>query len=247
MAAAVDKYQNISMKEAQKTSLLRGPDFVARYLQGKVIDIGAGKDLVCPWAEPFDLQHGDANTISRFRPPAAYDAVHSSHCLEHMRDPPAALLDWWSLLKPGGYLVLVVPEEDLYEQGIWPSRFNHDHKATFRLDRATSWSPVSFDIRELVLALPDCELISAEIQDAGFDHVLRLPPGRKPAKMPRRLKWLRSIGGRLPVIGPRVRIAVENYAVRHGVPVDQTARDALAQIQVVARKRAVSDSLQTAL
>lgn len=225
------------MKEAQKTSLLRGPEFVTRYLSGKVIDIGAGKDLVCAWAEPFDLEHGDANVISRHRSQAAYDAVHSSHCLEHMHDPRAALLDWWSLLKPGGYLVLVVPEEDLYEQGIWPSKFNRDHKSTFRLARETTWSQVSFDIRELVLALPDCELISAEIQDAGYDHSLRLRPGQAARKMPRGLKLLRSIGRRLPLVGPRLKTAIENYAVRHGVPVDQTGREALAQIQVVARKR----------
>jgi SAM-dependent methyltransferase len=228
------------MKEAQKTSLLRGPGFVSKYLSGKIIDIGAGKDLVCDWAEPFDLQHGDANVISRHRLQAAYDAVHSSHCLEHMYDPAAALQDWWSLLKPGGYLVVVVPEEDLYEQGIWPSKFNRDHKATFRLGRETTWSKVSFDIRELVLALPDSELISAEIQDAGYDHSLRLIPGQRVAKMPRGLKLLRSIGRRLPLIGEWLKRAIENHAVRYGVPVDQTGREALAQIQVVARKRPAS-------
>ncbi len=227
------------MKEAQKTSLLRGPEFASKYLSGRVIDIGAGSDLVCAWAEPFDLEHGDANVISRCRPQAAYDAVHSSHCLEHMRAPPAALLEWWSLLKPGGYLVVVVPEEDLYEQGIWPSRFNRDHKTTFRLDRDTTWSSVSFDIGELVRALPECEVISAEIQDAGYDHRLRLHPGQVVSKMPRSLKLLRSIGRRLPLIGEKIKRSIENHAVRHGVPLDQTGREALAQIQVVARKRPV--------
>jgi SAM-dependent methyltransferase len=227
------------MKEAQKTSLLRGPEFVSKYLSGKVIDIGAGKDLVCAWAEPFDLEHGDANVISRHRSQAAYDAVHSSHCLEHMHNPAAALRDWWSLLKPGGYLVVVVPEEDLYEQGIWPSKFNRDHKATFRLGRETTWSKVSFDLRELVLALPECELISAEIQDAGYDHSLRLRPGQSARKMPRGLKLLRSIGRRLPLIGERLKRAIENHAVRYGAPVDQTGREALAQIQVVACKRSI--------
>ena len=67
------------------------------------------------------------------RPHLAYDAVCSSHCLEHMRDVPAALTQWWALVRKGGYLVLVVPDEDLYEQGGWPSLFNSDHKATFRI------------------------------------------------------------------------------------------------------------------
>ncbi|MBK8741304.1 MAG: class I SAM-dependent methyltransferase [Betaproteobacteria bacterium] len=124
------------MDEARKTNALRGAAFAAQYLDGRVIDIGAGRDLVSANAERFDIDDGDANFISRFRPAGAYDAVHSSHCLEHMHDPPAALAEWWSLLKPGGYLILVVPDEDLYEQGIWPSIFNRDHKATFRLGQA---------------------------------------------------------------------------------------------------------------
>src|SRR5437660_6896423 len=110
--------------EARKTNALRGPAFIERYLSGRVIDIGAGNDLVAPHAERFDIDDGDANLITRHRAAGAYDAVHSSHCLEHMHDPAAALAEWWALVKPGGYLIVVVPHEDLYEQGIWPSIFN---------------------------------------------------------------------------------------------------------------------------
>jgi hypothetical protein len=60
--------------------------------------------------------------------------------------------------------------------------------------------------------------------------------------MPRGLKLLRSIGRRLPLIGDRLKRAIEHHAVRYGVPVDQTGREALAQIQVVARKRPISPS-----
>jgi SAM-dependent methyltransferase len=225
------------MDEARKTNALRGEAFIRNYLRGKVIDIGAGKDLVCAHAERFDMEDGDANVISRFRPVDHYDAVHSSHCLEHMREPRSALREWWSLLKPGGYLVVVVPDEDLYEQGIWPSIFNPDHKATFRLDKADSWSAVSYDIRELVGALPGCEIVSAEIQDAHYDHALQMKHGDVLRKRPWWLRLARSIGARLPLVGSRLRIWAENLGVRRGVPVDQTMREALAQIQVVARKR----------
>src|SRR5579859_7890608 len=136
-----------SMDEASKTRKVRGPDFERRYLTGKVIDIGAGTDLVCTRAESFDVADGDANFITKYRAPETYDTVHSSHCLEHLYKPDEALREWWKLVKPGGYQVLVVPHEDLYEQGFWPSIFNRDHKATFRLDGSSSWSPVSFDIR----------------------------------------------------------------------------------------------------
>ncbi len=225
------------MDEARKTNALRGAAFIGKYLSGRVIDIGAGKDLVCAHAEGFDVGDGDANVITRFRPSGAYDAVHSSHCLEHMRDPAAALREWWSLVKPGGYLVVVVPDEDLYEQGIWPSIFNRDHKTTFRLDKAQSWSSVSHDIRALVAALPGCDVVSAAVQDAHYDYSLQMKHGDVRRK---RAWWLRigkSLGMRTPLVGSRLRVHFENRAARRGVPLDQTARDALAQIQVVARKR----------
>jgi SAM-dependent methyltransferase len=224
------------MDEARKTNALRGQEFGRKFLGGKVIDIGAGKDLVCENAERFDIDDGDANVISRFRPINHYDTVHSSHCLEHMHDPVAALNEWWSLVKPGGYLVVVVPDEDLYEQGIWPSIFNRDHKSTFRLDKPGSWSKVSYDIRTLVAALPGCTVISAEIQDANYDDSLRMKHGEIRRK---RVWWLRlakSAGGRIPGVGKKLKIHFENLAARRGVPLDQTTREALAQIQVVARK-----------
>jgi SAM-dependent methyltransferase len=226
------------MDETSKTNRLRGHAFTDTYLQGRVIDIGAGSDLVCAWAERFDKQDGDANRIGELRPHNAYDTVHSSHCLEHMFDPEAALTQWWSLVKPGGYLVLVVPHEDLYEQGLWPSRFNPDHKFTFRLDKAESWSPVSFDIRQLVSGLPGCEVIAAEVQDAEYDYSLQLQPGATYRRKLFGLRFLRSIAKRIPLVGSQWRKRVERLGVRHGVPVDQTAGAALAQIQVVARKAA---------
>src|SRR5262245_895099 len=115
------------MNESAKTNQIRGKEFMDRYFQGRVIDIGCGTDLAVTHAEPFDSEHGDANRVLDYLQPEQYDCVHSSHCLEHMAHPEQALRDWWALVKPGGYLVLVVPHEDLYEQGVWPSRFNPDH------------------------------------------------------------------------------------------------------------------------
>ena len=224
------------MDEARKTNSLRGPAFITHYLSGKVIDIGAGADLVAPHAERFDIDDGDANAITRFRATGAYDAVHSSHCLEHMHDPATALREWWALLKPGGYLVVVVPHEDLYEQGIWPSIFNRDHKTTFRLDAAQSWSTVSHDIRMLVEALPGSEVVSAEVQDVLYDRSLMLRPGEFRKRSAWWLRIAKSIAGRVPRYGRCIKRIAEDRAVRHGIPLDQTTRDALAQIQVVARK-----------
>src|SRR3546814_10136909 len=83
----------------------------------------------------------------------SYDFVHSSHCLEHLRDPEEGLCNWFRILKPGGHLIVTVPDEDLYEQGIFPSTYNSDHKWTFTIWKAASWSPRSRNLIDLVRAL----------------------------------------------------------------------------------------------
>src|SRR3984893_6307145 len=163
------------MRESEKTNARRTADFIATYLTGRIIDIGSGSDPVTAHAECFDVGDGDANEILKFRPAQSYDCVYSSHCLEHMKHPLSALKQWWALVKPGGYLVLVVPHEDLYEQGYWPSLFNRDHKATFRISKsnATSWSPGSIDLHESVSLVPEAEVIPEEVRDDGYDYRLQ--------------------------------------------------------------------------
>ncbi|NDF98987.1 MAG: methyltransferase domain-containing protein [Chitinophagia bacterium] len=81
-------------REASKTNKLRGAEFNKQFLSGRIVDIGAGNDLVVPYAEKFDIADGDAQVITRYLPKNSYDAVHSSHCLEHMADPVMALEEW---------------------------------------------------------------------------------------------------------------------------------------------------------
>jgi SAM-dependent methyltransferase len=140
-------------------------------IQGRGIDIGCGPDPVTPTARRFDLDDGDANVVSQYVK-EQFDFVYSSHCLEHMHDPRMTILDWWKLVKPGGYLFVVVPDEDLYEQGVFPSRFNDDHKATFTICKAHSWSAKSVNVLELGQSLPSGEIVSLELQDRGYDRSL---------------------------------------------------------------------------
>src|SRR5258706_4116164 len=89
-----------------------------------------------------------------------------------MNEPKKAVLEWWQLVKPGGHLFFTMPDEDLYEQGVFPSRFNPDHKATFTISKARSWSPVSINVLDLARALPNAELISLALHDHGLDRRL---------------------------------------------------------------------------
>ena len=42
------------------------------------------------------------------------DFVFSSHLLEHIEDAGAALKEWWRVIKHNGYLVLYLPDDELY-------------------------------------------------------------------------------------------------------------------------------------
>lgn len=228
------------MDEAAKTNRARGPGFAGRYFSGRVLDIGCGEAPVTPRAVPFDRPQGDANNILDYLPPESFDCVHSSHALEHMRDVPKAFRDWWALVKPGGYMITVVPDEDLYEQGNWPSLFNSDHKATFRLDRDTSWSPVSHDLRRLAEGLSNCTIIDARVQSDGYDHTLRR---RRPNTIGRLLLRLASsrykLLWRLGVRNERALTLFDRIENRLGRPIDQTLGRAMAQIQIILRKNPV--------
>ena len=157
--------------ESTKTRNVRSSDFIEKYFNKDVLDIGGGNDPVVKHAEVFDLKDGDAQHIIKYKEIETYHCVHSSHCLEHMEDVPLALKQWWQLVRPGGYMIIVVPHEDLYEQRCWPSIFNEDHKATFRINQNSSWSPISYDLLELCQNLPDSTVIEIEtaIHDLKYD------------------------------------------------------------------------------
>lgn len=148
------------MKECSKSIARRlsEPNFSHRFFVGKGLDIGGQPDplglyqeLFCRMGEvrTWDRGDGDAQYLEGIAD-EAFDFVHSSHCLEHLSDPPAGLHHWFRVLRPGGHLILTVPDEDLYEQGRFPSTYNPDHKWTFTIFKAKSWSPRSLNILDLV-------------------------------------------------------------------------------------------------
>jgi len=203
--------------------------------KGKGIDIGCGPDPVTPEARRFDMEHGDANFISQYVH-EQFDFVYSSHCLEHMIDPRQAILEWWKLVKPGGFLFVTVPDEDLYEQGVFPSRFNTDHKATFTLSKAKSWSPASVNVLDLARSLSGGELISLELQDRGYDRRLQSFGKNDPSLFTRVMAKLYMILG-----GERIdrHFVGLRQLVSHCWAMDQTGPpfEAQAQIQLIARKK----------
>jgi hypothetical protein len=132
--------------------------FSNRWLVGKGLDIGGGPDSIGLYRNLFpriqavtvyDWEQGDAQYLNNV-PDNCFDFVYSAHCLEHVADPHIAIGHWLRVLRRGGHLILTVPDEDLYEQGVWPSTFNSDHKHTFTILKQRSWSPVSINVFDLL-------------------------------------------------------------------------------------------------
>jgi SAM-dependent methyltransferase len=225
------------MNEASKTRAARSDDFYSIYLNDSVLDIGCGPDLVVPHATPFDQEDGDANEILNYFKPESFFCVHSSHCLEHMKNPCKSILDWWALVKPGGYLITVVPDGELYEQGYWPSLFNSDHKSMFCVNGVSKYPEMCFNIKDLMSSLPGANVISVKRQDNHYCHWKALIPFRAPRLVRSVFSRTRGCLMDMKIIDGFFDQALVRIGRLINVPVDQTLGKAMAQIEVVAQKQ----------
>jgi SAM-dependent methyltransferase len=114
-----------------------------QFCQGRGLDVGAGP-WPLPGAIPVELRDG-GNAMSL--PEGQFDYVFSSHCLEHLENPIAALEHWKTRLKPGGVLFLYLPHP---EMKYWLPQNNRKH--------LHAWWPA--DMEEIV-------------KDLGFVNVIR--------------------------------------------------------------------------
>jgi SAM-dependent methyltransferase len=171
------------MRECSKsiTRRLADHNFQRRYFVGKGVDIGGKPDPLSLYTHVFDhmtevriwdKEDGDAQYMNGV-PDEQFDFVHSSHCLEHLVDPLVGLKNWLRVTRPGGYIVVTVPDEDLYEQGVFPSTFNGDHKWTFAVCKHKSWSSRSLNVVDIVRELgPTAELVRVEQLSSGYRYDL---------------------------------------------------------------------------
>lgn len=167
------------MKECSKSIArrLHDPNFSNRYFVGSGIDIGGKPDPLAVYQELFprivsvrtwDIEDGDAQHLNDVGD-ESLDFVHSSHCLEHLVDPREGLANWLRVIKPGGHIIVTVPDEDLYEQGVFPSVFNRDHKWTFTIHKPKSWSPRSINIFDLLASLGlSAQVVKVELLIATY-------------------------------------------------------------------------------
>jgi ADP-heptose:LPS heptosyltransferase/predicted SAM-dependent methyltransferase len=147
---------------------------VLPYTMGSLLDIGCGPSKLWPHAIGVDslreqalfgipmkpdLVVPDATRMPIFGDDA-FDAVFSSHTLEHIDDTKAALAEWWRLVRPGGHLVLYLPHRDLYPNVGQPGA-NPDHRHDFVPDDIV-------DAMEEVA--PDWTLLENQTRDGGREY-----------------------------------------------------------------------------
>jgi len=171
------------MKECSKSisRRMRDPNFINKYFVGVGLDIGGLPDPLSIYQELFcqmgdvrtwDWDDGDAQYLKSLGNDAV-DFVHSSHCLEHLVDPFIGLKNWMRVTKPGGYIIVTVPDEDLYEQGEWPPTFNKDHKNSFTINKNTSWCDKSVNVIDLLTSLGDsADIIKIELLTSSYRYEL---------------------------------------------------------------------------
>lgn len=94
-----------------------------------IIDIGCSNRPLTENCDTFDLPDpyypdidtnkimykGDAKIASTIVD-KKYDVIYSSHLLEdfHIEDIKKTLIDWYKFLNPGGIIVLVLPDQQMY-------------------------------------------------------------------------------------------------------------------------------------
>ena len=164
-------------EEARKSHAARlATGFIAAYLSGpNVLDIGYKGYLddvvpIVPGAIGVELDYPGYDGRTLPFPDLSQDAVFASHCLEHIEDDRNALQDWFRVLKVGGFLVIMVPHQLLYEKReTLPSAFNAGHHrfytpASLIAEVEQALVPNTYRLRHLV------------DNDAQFDY--SIPPGR---------------------------------------------------------------------
>lgn len=112
---------------------------------GRGVDVGCGM-WPLPGALGVDLKNGgDAMQL----PDGQFDYVFSSHCLEHLSNPVAALEHWRDRIVPGGVLFLYLPHPDM-EYWLPQNCRKHLH----------SWSPGQ--VRRILIDLGFWDVLASE-------------------------------------------------------------------------------------
>lgn len=166
-----DPARHVGTETSKSYKYLIESGFMQRYFSGdNIIEIGfSGGNNAVPITENaigIDRNYPGYDGVRLPFPDASQDTVYSSHCLEHIHNPHAALAEWFRVVRVGGFLIVVVPHQQLYEKKMTvPSRYSNEHLKFYMP------STLLLDI-ERSLPFGEWRLRSLYDNDMGFDYAL---------------------------------------------------------------------------
>lgn len=132
-------YQSETAKQRQHTE---------KYCTGCGLDVASQGDPVVPWAWQLDLPKDQFEHYSSGKPyppiqlsgdaarlpvnDNSLDFLYSSHLLEDYADWLPILTEWVRVIKPGGNLVILLPDRELWLAALrrgQPPNYAHQHEA----------------------------------------------------------------------------------------------------------------------
>lgn len=131
---------------------------VVDYCRGNGVDLGSSGDPVVPHVIQVDLPPDQYKHYNTTRPEAVIqwrgsaadlpfkdgtlDFVHSSHLLEDFVDWTPLLLEWDRVLRPGGYMLIAVPDRGRFRAAVARGQGdNLSHKHESHVGELTSALP----------------------------------------------------------------------------------------------------------
>lgn len=161
--------------ESSKSYLQKSANgFFRQYVNGpNILDIGyRGKSgsrvPIVEGAIGVDMDYPDYDGLALPFADESQNCVYSSHCLEHISNWKDTLREWHRVTKIGGFIVIVVPHQHLYEKKAAPPSSWSDGHLRFYTPARLLWEieeslkPNTYRVRHLA--------------DNDFLHNYDLPP-----------------------------------------------------------------------
>jgi len=101
-----------------------------------------------------------------------FDFVYATNLAFYEDEPINVINHWLNFVNSKGHLVLTVSDEDLYEQGNFPSIFNNSHKKTFSIYKQMSWSGRHYNLLDIIQKLNNVTCRKIELIDSNYDYSL---------------------------------------------------------------------------
>lgn len=115
----------------------------------------------------FDLKDDGIEELK-----TSFDFVLFTSLVGYEQEPEEVINHILKVVKSKGHLIITVPDEDLYEQGNFPSLFNRGHLKTFSVYKHESWSGKHYNMIDVVEKIETASCRKIELVDTNYNYSL---------------------------------------------------------------------------